>query len=554
MRRFAPLLAATALLAALPATAAAARVPATPMVLPGDATAASVRTDRSSWLVGSVPGSRAARIARAHGAVPVLAGSWKAPARRARALAGALRAQGLLTYAEPNRLATLKQRQVADDPLTSRSRWRDTVIDPLLTPPAVLPSSPLLALVDARADVTHPEFSRGAHVGVLPGNAVTIGHGTATLATAAAPANGIGMVGAWPGMRALNVPLPGAGISCADSAAGVRRAVRNGAKVINMSYGSGDFCQTEYQALQLATRSNVVLVAAAGNEFDQGNPLEFPASLPHVLTVGALTPDNKAAYFSNANAAMDLVAPGVGIITAVPPSLRPPEGDRSGYLAEDGTSFSAPIVAAAAAWLRQVRPGLRADQIAQAIRLSATDINSKGFDSSTGFGKLNLAAALVKDPPPYAPDPADPRKPTPVSDPQEPNEDIPYVNGRRFGKPNAAIYKGRGVTRLSALIDYYEDPADVYRIRVPRRSSVTVSTRPSFGNPDLSLYSRKARHAGMKRSRHRLARSRHSGMRVDTVHYRNPRSRSVVVFAYVSNTPGRKTTLDAGYVIRVARR
>ena len=36
-------------------------------------------------------------------------------------------------------------------------------------------------------------------------------------------------------------------------------------------------------------------MAAAGNEFEEGNPLEFPASLPHVVTVAATTPDDKSA-------------------------------------------------------------------------------------------------------------------------------------------------------------------------------------------------------------------------------------------------------------------
>ncbi len=48
-------------------------------------------------------------------------------------------------------------------------------------------------------------------------------------------------------------------------------------------------------------------VAAAGNEFAEGNPLEFPASLPHVLTVAAVGPDLASSFFSNTSAAIDLV-------------------------------------------------------------------------------------------------------------------------------------------------------------------------------------------------------------------------------------------------------
>ncbi len=66
------------------------------------------------------------------------------------------------------------------------------------------------------------------------------------------------------------------------------RRSAHGAAVINMSYGSQSLCRAEYNALQLAVRRGIVPVAAAGNEFDSGNPLEFPASLPHVLTVAAV--------------------------------------------------------------------------------------------------------------------------------------------------------------------------------------------------------------------------------------------------------------------------
>ena len=56
---------------------------------------------------------------------------------------------------------------------------------------------------------------------------------------------------------------------------------------------------------------------------------------------------------------MDLSAPGVGILTAVPPALDT-DGVQDGYQAMDGTSFSAPMVSAAMAWVRAARPGAHA--------------------------------------------------------------------------------------------------------------------------------------------------------------------------------------------------
>ena len=97
---------------------------------------------------------------------------------------------------------------VPDDPLSSPPNdWRAQVAARELTPPPVVADSPLIALVDAAADLSHPEWTGDPNISALPGRAVTDPHGTATAAIAAAPQNGIGIVGVWPGARALNVPL-----------------------------------------------------------------------------------------------------------------------------------------------------------------------------------------------------------------------------------------------------------------------------------------------------------------------------------------------------------
>ena len=160
--------------------------------------------------------------------------------------------------------------------------------------PPVTPTSPLIALVDTILDATHPEIA-GSNITTLGGRPLADFHGTATATVAAAPANGVGMLGIWPGARALNVPLPnGQQILCSDSARAIARAVRAGAAVINMSYGSPTRCGTEAQQIAKAVKAGAIPVAASGNEFASGNPLEFPASLPHVLTVAAIGPDEQA--------------------------------------------------------------------------------------------------------------------------------------------------------------------------------------------------------------------------------------------------------------------
>jgi subtilisin family serine protease len=360
---------------------------------------------------------------------------------------------------------------------------------------------------------------------------------------AAAPANGIGILGVWPGARALNVPLktvPGTegDISCDASAQAIAQAVQAGAAVINMSYGSTQECTTEKIQIYYALARGAIPVAAAGNEFQQGNPLEFPASLPHVVTVAATDADGRSAAFSNANDAVDLAAPGVGILTAVPPALDD-DGTPDGYEALSGTSFAAPMVSAAMAWLRQARPDLQPDQAVQAVRLSAHDVGRKGWDALTGFGVLDVGAALrvAKDK-------------LPIHDPLEPNDNLVWVDGRAFGgKPADAIWSGGRATRVNALLDREEDPSDVYRVLVGAGRSARISAIPRFGDVQLSVFRSSA--VSINDTRGRAARSHLRGSKKTervTIVNRGKRAHSY----YVEVSPqGTSAYQDRAYTLRV---
>jgi len=525
--------AAAALLAASPAAAGEVEPP---MVLPGDAVAASVPAARGTWIVGARPGADARAIARRVGARhigPAGTGGYVLAASRARAFAAALERRGLLVYAQPNTLAESHQ-AVPPDPLAvAPDNWRDWVADPALTPPPVDPAaSPLIALVDAQLDLTHGEWSLG-NTDAIQQFPVTNSHGTATTSVAVAPDNGAGIVGVWPRARALNVPLPDE-ITCARSAQGIRTAIERAAAVINMSYGSRGLCFPEYVALQFAVARGIVPVAAAGNEFADGNPLEFPASLPHVLTVASVgsAPGFASSFFSNTSAAIDLAAPGENIMTAVPPALDG-DGVADGYERQSGTSFAAPMVSAAVAWVRAARPDLTADQVNQAVRLSAADVGRGGWEPDTGFGVLSVRRAL--EIPPVLPDPG------------EPNDDIVWVDGRAFGKPDRLLFSGGRRLRLAAMLDAFEDPADVYRIRLRPRSRERITADPAR-NDDVALavYRRSAKSLGARP----LKKSARRGKRTERITLRNRSRRARVYYVAVSVQRGIRD-LDATYALRV---
>jgi Subtilase family len=522
---------AAAALVAAPSAAADAVEP--PMTLPGDAVAASVPAARGTWIVGARPGAAGREVARRFGARhigPAGTGGYVLAPARARAFAAALERRGLLVYAQPDTLAEPHQ-AVPQDPLSvPPDAWRDVVADPALTPPAVDATSPLIALVDAQLDLTHGEW-QGGNADTIQQFPVTNSHGTATASVAAAPVNGIGIVGVWPGARALNVPLPDE-ITCSRSAEQIRTAIERSAAVINMSYGSRGLCFPEYVALQFAVARGIVPVAAAGNEFAEGNPLEFPASLPHVLTVAAVGPDLASSFFSNTSAAIDLSAPGEGIMTAVPPALDG-DGTPDGYERQSGTSFAAPMVAAAVAWVRAARPDLTADQVNQAVRLSAQDVGRQGWEPDTGFGVLSVGSALSIAPMP--PDPA------------EPNDDIVWVDGRAFTKPDRLLFRGGRAVRITAILDVFEDPADVYRIRLRPHSRERISANPARSDDvALAVYKRSAKALSSKP----LKKSARRGKRTEKITLRN-RSRRARVFYVAVRVQRGVRDLDATYALRV---
>jgi hypothetical protein len=298
-----------------------------------------------------------------------------------------------------------------------------------------------------------------------------------------------------------------------------------------MSFGSRSGCYPQYVALQFAVARGIVPVAAAGNEFAEGNPLEFPASLPHVLTVAAVGPDLQPSYFSNANAAIDLAAPGESVMTAVPPA-HDGDGVADGYERQHGTSFAAPMVAAAVAWVRAARPRLTSDQVSQTVRLSARDVGPDGWDPDTGFGVLSVGRALAVPPMPR--------------DPLEPNDDMVWVDGRAFGRPDQLLYKGGRRVQLTGLLDAFEDPADVYRIRLRPHSRERVSADPAGSdNVALRVYAGKAKSLRARPLRSSARRR----SRTEAVILRNRSGRPRVYYVAV-HVQGR-SDLDAAYTLRV---
>lgn len=145
-------------------------------------------------------------------------------------------------------------------------------------------------------------------------------------------------------------------------ARGVIYAMRSGAKVINFSMGWPQASDSEFmrKVIEEAQARGVLIVAAAGN--DSTKALLRPCAYPNVICVGASGPDGASAHFSNYGSGVDIMAPGLNILSTFPETKRPVRFRSTlGYEFLSGTSQAAPFVAAAVGEL--LARGIPAEEI-----------------------------------------------------------------------------------------------------------------------------------------------------------------------------------------------
>lgn len=300
--------------------------------------------------------------------------------------------------------------------------------------PYLPPTLPVkVAVVDSGIDVNHADLAGriGPTHDVLSGGTGVrdyVGHGTFVAGLISAiDGNGLGGHGVAGATTVIPIRITTTGvIKSADSASGIVTAVDAGAKVVNLSYGGAVLSSVEKSALAYAAQKDVLIVAAAGNNFQSGNAVQYPAaavggvkgSWGQGLSVAATDPFDDHAPFSTANDFVSVAAPGAGagecgdgVFSTIPASLTTLWDDpdnarctrvvtelststgRYGYA--EGTSFATPLVAGAAALARDVNPQLTAEQTADVIRRSATRTGSSAWNRYTGAGILDVGAAVA---------------------------------------------------------------------------------------------------------------------------------------------------------------
>ncbi len=206
------------------------------------------------------------------------------------------------------------------------------------------------------------------------------GHGTHCAGTIGARGNdGKGIVGVnWNvkimGVKFLNKDGSGA---LEDAIKAIDYATKNGAKIMNNSWGGGAYSELLEEAIQRANSAGALFVAAAGNEANNNDSKpSYPATYKtdNVISVAAIDNRGQIATFSNyGKKTVHVAAPGVNIYSTT----------LKGYESWSGTSMAAPHVSGVAALLAAEFPDMSQVEIKKRIMETAKPVAGLRNKTST---------------------------------------------------------------------------------------------------------------------------------------------------------------------------
>lgn len=274
-----------------------------------------------------------------------------------------------------------------------------------------------IAVVDQGIDKTHNDLSSNisplsfdAQSGSSPSIFSGGSHGTHVAGTiAAVKDNNLQIVGVAPSSKILSVShtLYGTPNIAAELASGISWAYQNGADVINNSWG--DHGGIGYDLFHSAILENAILNAMTfGRDnkgcivvFASGNyapAMDYPAYFnDNILTVGSINSVGQRAASSGYGTKLDVVAPGVGILSTIPGNLTLPDS---------GTSMASPHAAGVCALILSVNPNLTGQQVRDIIEQTSQKVGSYTYGTVTGrtngnwniemgYGLVDAYAAVI---------------------------------------------------------------------------------------------------------------------------------------------------------------
>ena len=264
-----------------------------------------------------------------------------------------------------------------------------------------------VADLDTGVDINHPDLKNNIDplsYDVIANGPLTgdlSGHGTHVAGIIAAEANnntGIAGVSYNADIIAINVFQNSGGNVIAytsDILTGYQLAVKDGARVINMSlggYGAGDSGDVALEsAIDSAAQQGVVTVCAGGNGDSNNNPITdpiFPGDYNTCISVVPLDSNNTRPSWADYNQYKDISAPGINILSTLPQT-------QGSYGYESGSSMSTPMISGVVALMLAKNPGLTVNDVKNILYSTATDLGTPGRDDYYGYGKVNAYKAVT---------------------------------------------------------------------------------------------------------------------------------------------------------------
>ncbi|MCM1967535.1 type VII secretion-associated serine protease mycosin [Streptomyces sp. G1] len=224
-------------------------------------------------------------------------------------------------------------------------------------------------------------------------------HGTTMAALIAATGkhpSGDGSFGLAPGSKILPIRVPHESRETAPSwTEAIRYAADSEAKIINISLGMSKDDPARLDAVKYALSKGKLIFASVGNEGDAGNSVLYPSATPGVVGVGAVGPDGKVTAESQHGPQVDLVAPGVDIVTACASDTQ--------LCKNHGTSDATALASASAALIWSAHPDWTNNQVLRVLMNTAgkpTDGAARSDFVGYGIVRPRIAVATPGDPGP----------------------------------------------------------------------------------------------------------------------------------------------------------
>jgi len=288
---------------------------------------------------------------------------------------------------------------IPDDPMWDKQWGPKNIKCPQAWQGGTGSSDVIVAIIDSGVDYNHPDLknnmwtdSNGNYgkdfVDDDENPMDELGHGTHCAGIVAAKMDDYGIAGvAQVKIMAVRIlDEDGEAGSFSDITNGITYAADNGADVLSMSFGTyTNMPLSVLTACDYAWNAGAVLVASAGN--DNVDRAHYPSSFENVICVAASTSNNEKAGFSNYGSDVDVVAPGLGILSTFL------DGN---YEFLSGTSMACPHVAGVAALAKSQHPSWSNNQIRQMIFDTADPIGGEGVHWK--YGKVD-ATFDDEDPP-----------------------------------------------------------------------------------------------------------------------------------------------------------